>query len=313
MLLNLTAILVFLLAVAGVLLLVGRRLQRAAATGDRPAAAAAGALACVACGAPAAELTTFACPSCGRDVRELGLADPRRGSGARPLWQALGLGLAAVLVGMLCAVLLSDRFSATYWLYEVDRQSTYDSTAGGYVVNVYGAATAIENETPRGDVVADLVTRGGGFAALEVSTPPLRGRIVDRLGNELTPEGPLDVDMALRWFEAAGADPEQPAVGYLARHVLVQLAQDLRQPSDVPMPTAGGLFASSTSSTSSGSSGFRRAPAWVAPASLIFWSVVWFAGVCLLVGRRRPAAEASRAPALAGGSAEENAPRGTPA
>lgn len=310
--LNLLAILLYLFALAAVVLLVRRTL----AAGGTPAAA--GEMACVACGAPAAALVTFTCPSCGHDVRDAGLASPGGRSPTRPLWVLLAwttvLGGAAALV----TGLLGERLARYHVEYEIDRQSwreTADGTA--YAISVHGGGSPVDpgdgGGPLRGDLVADLWVKGGGFASLEVDAPPLRGRVVDAGGAAVAADAPLDLPLVLRWFAAAGADPDAAEVDRGARDALRAIAADLRHPIDVPpsqKPLGGGMSNSGMSGGGS-SSGRHSPPGWFPPAALLFWTAVWVGGAWHWLSRwsnrsGSPAAQAGNddppaEPAAAGG------------
>src|SRR3712207_7566193 len=65
-------------------------------------------------------------------------------------------------------------------------------------------------------------------------TPLSRSRVLDATGAVVGPDAPLDLPLAFRWFEAAGADPDSALVDWQAREALQQIAARLRMPLHVP-------------------------------------------------------------------------------
>jgi hypothetical protein len=293
--LNVIALVTFYLAVATAALSLRQRL--------RPSGGfvGAGGLACVACGSPASALSTFSCPACRRDVREYGLAALRgRGGGGAatgPLWALLAWTAALGVVAGLLTALTYDRLAADYQDFQVDRQTSFLADSGGYTIIVHGGGSMLGGRPGPGTAAADLWVRGRGFASLEVRVPPLRGRVVDADGAELAPEASLDLPLVFKWFEAAGADPEDAVVDHQARQALWSIAADLRHPVQV-LPSRKPLPVMSSMSNSIGggsSSGRQLGPEWLGPSALIIWTAVWLAGAWLLprwwtrLPNRRPA------------------------
>ena len=291
--LGILAILAFFAVVFAGVLRLGRALR--AAADPRSAARQ---VVCVGCAAPASSLTSFTCPSCGRDVRELGLArraGPAAAGGASadplgPLWRVVLLTVLVAILGGITTGALRGSLATRYDDVEFSRQSTFLNDNVDLRVTAQGARTVRRGADSVGSLAADLWVGGAGFASLELETPPTRGRVVDVGGAVLVPDAPLDLDLVLRWHEAAGADPNSPEVEHHARDELAALTGELRLPAiDLPPPKTPRppLTSSSRGGGSGGSSG-EAPPEWFAPAALTFWALLWLAGVWRRTGSGPP-------------------------
>lgn len=268
--LDLLAFAVLLVSLAAGLWLLYRWLPREGVNDD---------IVCVACGAPAAELVSFVCTGCQRDVREKGLA-PRR---AKPLtgtfWRVLIFSLLMVILSMVLFVILSSVFPVDV---------SYSGTALLRPANEAYASIALQvqargqkSRAPHGLVSAELFMLDGRSVMLEVDYPQSRGRIIGANGELVLTEAPFNENLILRLMEEAALDVSDPATRHQARELFRQILEELRMPA--PRSAADSAF--SWSRTGRGSSHVPSRNA--IRIAVVVGSVAWLAGVLWILSRKR--------------------------
>jgi len=188
MIVNLVALLTCVVALAVGL----RALMRSASR--RPLA---GATVCAGCGASAAGMETFQCPSCHADVRVKGLVRPGARAASR-FWFAMAwtLAMAAVVVGI--AVSRQFRGGAALAAETEFAPTTIQATALERLVAKFEGTAE-----PRGVLWIDLYRNDGVVRTLEVSLPDRAARSVDERGAARS-YGTFDADTFGRWLDEQG-------------------------------------------------------------------------------------------------------------
>jgi hypothetical protein len=291
---GLLALLVFCAcAVAGFILL---RCRLPAAERD-----ATGRPVCLACHTPAARLSpdSFLCPTCNHDVRICGLAPIPAGTYQGPLWRVLTFSVILCVLALVATALAhvvlprSHHFSSNTTIHlPVDGFRRMELTLDGHRTH-----RASQPRTIDGQLHADLLLSTGDLVTLEIQSPSLRYRVTDADQREiipLSPHDPLDESAVLRWMSAGGLNPDRYDVRSAARQAYTRIRQMLDLPpvelQPLPAPpddrSRRALMGGSTS-IGGGQSASADVPEFVLPYSMIFWSVLWLAGVAYIL-RRRP-------------------------
>ena len=266
---------------------------------SRIEAARTGEPACLACGTPAQRMSpdSFLCPGCGRDVRARGLAVRNTGTFTGPFWRVVTFS------AVLCAVALLVTSLATLALpryeYVSEDASVWQSDGEVRFHMEFSTVGRRVGDAPQprlleGEVHADFFLTGGEVFTLEVQSPALRYRVLDTEGRERltwSPPGAFDQSAALQWMVIATGSRDDYRVRDAAGSAYAQLHRMLGLPA--PTPTAS--WRGSSGGGSSGSS-YAGPPAYVTPAALIVWSLLWLGGVWRILRRPRETAQATPAP-----------------
>jgi hypothetical protein len=278
---NFLALLTFLAVAALAAVLLMRRLPRAAAR-------ATGETVCLGCGTPARRLApdSFRCPVCRHDVRELGLAAPKPGAFAGPLWRVITFSVILCGLVLLAAMLITESLPKVEY-FSADADLWSQGQPYRRLVLIASGKRGPRREHFVGEIDADLFLENGDLFTLEIQSPPLRYRVIGPAGGEAVPwtaGNLLDESIILHWTAAAGLNTNDPDTLSIARQVHIKL-REILGPSLPPLPplprVAGG--SSGTGSSSSGSAG---PPEYVAPIAVITGSLVWLAGVWVILRRR---------------------------
>ena len=289
LLLGLFAILAFCTCAFAGLLLLWRRLPRADV-------AAAGEAVCLACKSPAARLSpnSFICPACHRDVRDFGIGPRPTSPFQGPLWRVLTF---SVILAVLALVASAIAFSALPRVHHVHtnqslRMSGVDEQRVEMSVNGFRTPPDDADAPLEGDLIADLLLTTGDVSTLEVHSPALRYRVTDSAGHDRIPPSPpgaFNESAVLQWLAASGLDTKRHHVRSRARRIYEQIREMLSLPPTPlpPLPTPDEPPVSQSISGGSSYSGSTAPPQYVTPLALIISSILWLAGVCLILRHRR--------------------------
>jgi hypothetical protein len=294
----LAALIFFACAVEGLLLLRRRLPAAELAANGHPV--------CLACRAAASRLSpdSFLCPSCRRDVRIHGLAPIPAGAYDGPVWRVLTFSVILCVLALVATALAHaalpriQQFSSDTTIHlPADDFRSIQLTAHGRRAHPDPRRRAVDAE-----LHAHLLLNTGDLFTLEVQSPSLQYRVIDADEREvltLSPPGAFDESAVIRWMSAAGLDPQRPDVQLAAREAYIRIRQTLHvPPENLPrLPRSaealrnvmGGVTMSGGSSASAGP------PDDVLLHAVIFWSVLWLAGVAYIL-RRRPSPEPTPAP-----------------
>lgn len=287
MILNLVAILVLLGAVTVVIVLLwGLRGAHASAAGEPV---------CLACGAPASQLAadSFICPSCGRDVRQNGLAAKPPGVLAQPFWRFV------VFTAIVCVVSLFT----TGWLQARYRQVNivandsefWGDGAHNYRANLNANLTRSgDHGRTWGELDGELISASGQLLTLQIHCPSMRYEVLDETGRAIAPlsRGAFDEPAVLKWLSAAEMDTSDPLVRGAARRTYLAICNRLEvQPGQLARIDSGMMSGGSTGGYTSSES----VPPAITCTCVIAWSIVWLIGswLILLAAKRRAAIPAA--------------------
>jgi hypothetical protein len=283
--LNLTACLVFLTVAISGAMIVWRKLRDA---GE----AAAGELVCVRCRTPARLLSpdSFVCPGCHQDVRQLGIALDRPKRLTRPFWHVLIFSAALCAVAMVTTGELSSRLRVRYVSIQSNMQF-----AGEAYQNVDFVLTGWRHSDGplHGELYADMFLKNGQAVTLVIDSPSRRYRLIDIKGHEWPSQESIGQEGALRWLSMAGLDTANPEVRQQEASWMSARIEDLLSGNDRspfgpwdrrPRYMGGG----------GGSSGGSGDPEMLMPSLVIGWSLIWLAGLTLIVRPRATARSAQK-------------------
>lgn len=275
MILDLIATAVFISVFLVAALLVWRMLPRAGSI-------AAGEPVCLACQIPARLLPadSLICPACRRDVRVTGIGRVRPRAFAAPLWRLAWFTVILCVTALTStAVLMSQLPKVTYisahWSTQFESEP-YEGLETSFDGHRTGQGPV------EGELNADLYLQDGKLVTLVVQSPGRKFQLIDARGlASHWSQDPLDEQAILRWMGAGGINAADPQVRRLAPWMLRKLEAALHQEpfdnnvmSGPPYLGSGGGSASSTGPLPQ-----------VTPVCVIAWSVLWLAGVRLILRR----------------------------
>ena len=251
---------------------------------------------CARCGTPGSSLTSFACPGCGHDVREAGLAPRRTGSTLRLFWLVVVFTFAFVLASMIVGGILLNMLPANHRVSRnVSMRVSQPEIRG---VDLYLEGSGRDVQRLGGSVTGELYG-AGGVVILEIELPSRRWRLLDLSGERLDAGDHLDGKVVYRWMELAGAPTDTPVAhsdaGHIADAVGRLVGGKLQLP---PVPVTERPLSLSYSSSSSGGSSSAPDPRWM-PLIATAASPLWLAGVYLILLSRRARARVAQPPAPA--------------
>jgi hypothetical protein len=239
--------------------------------------------ACAQCGMLGESLTSFDCPRCGRDVREVGLIVPPGRSPKAVFWRVVGWSVAVVLmalVGVLTVAFLGpsrQKFvlvtsvwfpdAASVEREEIELLYTGEAITGGSTVTAQLDASVTSPE------------RGASTFILQMPSQKVTWQIPD--SDKPADMGNYSPAKLREWLVASGArldgtERSRRALGDLEERF--KLAVDRSNP-----------FGSRAGWSGSGSAGW---PGWVNPAMAMAWPAVWLAGLAIILRPVRPRAAA---------------------
>jgi hypothetical protein len=280
-LLDLLPVAVFLAVIAVGAVLIRCRLPASAAKAtDEPE--------CMGCGKPGRDLPadSFVCSGCGRDVREQGLARRRPRAFAGAFWRVV------VFSAVLCVVALVGTGIIVSRLPQVTsisaESSVWPSGESFERMDFLANGQRTGDKGPlQGELEGDLFLRSGEVVTLEVQSPSLRYKVIDAAGRDAVPlsaASAFDESAVMRWLSAGGLDPADPLVRSRAWQTYLAVCETLRLPAPATPPDRPGL----PSLSGGGSGGYSSSslqPAFLMPAAVTIWSVLWLIGVWLILRR----------------------------
>ena len=274
---DLTAVFVFLAAVAAGAILLRRRLRAldASQTAD---------IVCLSCGTPAHKLSpdSFTCPTCRRDVRQRGLGPRKRAAFTGPFWRITAFSAILCAAALLVTAVINLALPRVEYISEDASVWRSDQPYRLIEFSAAGRRSA-DRPQPRilhGEVHADLFLTTGDLFTLEIQSPALRYRVTDTAGRDNVPwsaPGAFDESAALQWFAAAGLSDHDQQLA--ARAAYSRILKMVGLPERSPPPRWPG----GSGGGSGGSSSGAGPPPHVVPAELIFWSLAWLFGVWLIL------------------------------
>jgi hypothetical protein len=297
MLLDLLPLVVFLAVVAVGTMLIRRHLPTSAAS-------TAGEPACLACGKAGRELRadTFLCTGCGRDVRERGVARRRPGAFAVAFWRVVIFSAALCVIALVGTGITMSRLPQVTSISA--ESSDWPSGESFEQMDFVADGQRTGHQGPlAGELEGDLFLQSGEVVTLELQSPSLRYSVTDGAGREAVPlsaAGAFDESAVLRWLSTGALDPADPRVRARARQAYLKVCTTLGLPAQATSSEPPSLPSLSGGSTSGYSSSSSQA-AFLMPAVVMTWSVLWLIGVWLLL--RRPVRRAAPTPLPEGAAA----------
>jgi hypothetical protein len=263
MILNFIALAVMLAAIVTAAVLLRRSLRSASPT-----------LRCGKCGSSADAFESFTCPSCGFDARGVGLLVPRRDKATTRFWRF-------VAFTTVIAVLLILTTHLGEWLLPPIDHYTMEGTLYATLPNFERIDVSSIGRTRGGEVldgklVADLYRFDGPVHTWQIDPRTRRD---------------FNEDMVRRWFEDCGFQVNsvngnsvngKMIVAFVFTQLRGAMDPERGRPPRNPTFVWGSASASRT----------RQPPTWLAPASIIAWSMIWIAGLPLAVSPRARSHEA---------------------
>jgi len=285
-LLDFLPLMVFLAVVAVGAMLIRRHLPASTvATAGEPA--------CLACGKAGRELRadTFLCTGCGRDLRERGVARRRPRAFAGAFWRVAFFSAALCVVALIGTGIAMSRPPRVNYIS--GESSQWSSEEPFERIDFFANGQRIGDHGPlAGELEGDLFLHSGEVVTLELESPSLRYKVIDTAGREAEPlsaPGAFDESAALRWLAAGGLDPADLRVRARGRQAYLKVCETLGLPAALPpsdQPSLPGLSGGS----SGGYSRSSNQAAFLMPAVVMTWSVLWLIGVWMILRRsaRRP-------------------------
>jgi hypothetical protein len=144
-----------------------------------------------------------------------------------------------------------------------------------------------------GELCADMFLKNGQAVTLVIDNSSRRYRLIDIKGHEWPSQESFAQEGALRWLSMAGLDTADPQVRQQEASWMCARIEDLLNGNDRspfgpwdrrPRYMGGG----------GGSSGSSGDPEMLMPSLVIGWSVIWLAGLTLILRARIPARSAQK-------------------
>ena len=239
--------------------------------------------ACGRCGYPARGLTTFICPECGSDLREVGIRTQAMRRAAGPIAivvaRTILVGVPALVITALVSGLVIERrasetrtFAPTFSV--AGAGAPKPGTVDTLTVAAHGTRLSIgesrDETTPVDRATFVIHVTGHHPAALEVDVR--RRRAMGEIEAGKTRSGELSLPLVLAWLTTAGMDPRQPQTR--------QLADDIVASADgLHAGRPEGVGFSGLESRGGGSSSGAGPSPVVVIALAFLWGLVWLLAV----------------------------------
>ncbi len=236
---------------------------------------------CGKCGYLVKGLTTFTCPECGSDLREVGIVTSGMRTPLSPLARAIiwtiVLPLPALLLSGLIVVLVPP-------IHKVTETRAYKPSSGAYPEITL---TSTGKGPQYGSVPVQRLTfqlkPNPGTASpanageLIVDPANLGYQYLRRDGQIVKEPSGLDADVILAWMATAGIQKDSA--------IQTQAGELLREASTFRFGTAGAPMSSLTCTRQS-TSMQSSPPLWLTVALLTFWPAVWLLGLGRILHRK---------------------------
>ena len=238
--------------------------------------------ACDRCGYPARGLTTFICPECGSDLREVGIRTPamRRAAGpiAIVIARTLLVGVPALVVTALLSGILTEQTAEGTMSFAPPFTERADTPPAGTLdtltVTYTGARLSLGGGRAQRTPVdhATFIVQAVGHRPTSLEVDVKRRTATGTFEPSRTRSGEMNQPLVLAWLAAAGLDAGSPATRQLADEIVAS-ADELR----ADRPDGVGF---SRLERGGGGSGVSSGPAPLVTVALaILWGVVWLVAV----------------------------------
>ena len=240
---------------------------------------------CGRCGYSVRELTTFTCPECGEDLRQVGIITPNI---KRPVHPAFRILVWSLLLPIIAVVLSSMALSLLPIGSYQDQSLMLGQPVSGQYAEISMEARV---RTDRGVISAP--PKRINLHVLDVNRQPAPSLLINFERNEIRsdhPDGglvaqtPLTIDHLVEYLRRSEIDVEQDT-DQINAEMLAVLQQ-------VNQFAAGNLTASHSTTVFMASGGGTRSappPAWLVVSTIAFWTLIWLFGCSLLLvsGKKR--------------------------
>lgn len=281
MILDLIATVVFVSVLAVAAVKAWRKLPRAGSI-------AAGEPVCLACQIPARLLPSdsLICPACRRDVRIMGIGRVRPRAFAAPFWRLVWFTFILCIIALVSsAVLMAQLPKVTYISSHFSTQfdgEPYENLELGFGGHRTGQGPL------QGELCADLYLQNGELVTLVVQSTGRKYQLIDARGHASQwSREPLGQQAILRWMGAGGINVADSEVQRQAPWMLRKLDAALHEQPFAGDITNGPRYLGSGGGSSSSSGPLPQ----VMPVCVIAWSVLWLAGLSLILRRATQAAD----------------------
>jgi hypothetical protein len=288
LLLDLVATVVFLSAIVTGTMLIWRKLLWA---GE----ASAGEPVCLACQIPARFLPadSFICPACQRDVRFMGIGRVRPRGFAAPFWRLVNYSVVLCVLGLISSVLLISELPRVDYISAQSNMQFEGEPYQALDLNVVGYHTG--DSLLEGELSADLYLHDGQMVSLIIQSPSKRYQSIDSAGHESKwSQELLNQEAVLRWMVSGGIDVSDPGIRREGQWMLRKLEGGLRAvTAEANLDSQSSALQPRFSSSGTSSTGNSGPPPGVTPLCVVAWSLIWLAGVWLILrrGTRKPRGE----------------------
>jgi hypothetical protein len=240
---------------------------------------------CGRCGYSVRGLTTFTCPECGGDLREVGIYSPimRQKVGGTPstitakvtVWSVMIVIIGLVVTIPIHKYCLPTVYSGfqTYGLVE-PRSGLYkqvDFHSHGYHLNW-------PYRQPKRSLILEVIditltASDGKRIEMQVTIDQLGYTYTNAEGQRVQEADSLDGEVVLDWMRSAGIDTSDP-------ELLPEAAEIVRVAKDATHLSMNARRQSAFSGRTGGRSAtYAAKPKIAAPISVFFWLIVWLIGV----------------------------------
>jgi hypothetical protein len=229
---------------------------------------------CGSCGYPVRGLGTFACPECGRDLREAGIVTPSLEWKHRPGLMVTALSW-AILATALFLPLAALGLLVVPEVGSFSRNSRLVPASGAYTqLDVTESGGVGRPDAPAERVLLELTTNDGATATMDISRRSLAYTARTSAGSS---RGKLTESALRDWLRDAGAVAPSPD-----SDAQVTALTDSATSGRIALPQNSGFLAQRTSTSVS-----SHPPRWYAAVVLLTLPAVWAVGLLRIIKVRR--------------------------